>query len=186
MERNEMKLYTIGHSNLEMDKFINLLNISEISIIVDVRTTPYSRYNYSFNKDIIESKLSSEKIDYYFSGKRLGGRPNDPSCYKNNEIPEKGADYLNLVNYPEVMKRKWFLRGIETLLSHVHKKNTAIMCSEENPELCHRHHLLAKFLIQHHPEIEIIHIRRDGHSFNANQLHTSVNKLVEEQLTLFE
>jgi hypothetical protein len=62
---------------------------------------------------------------------------------------------------------------------------TAVMCSEENPADCHRHHLIAKYLLAEFPEWEIQHIRRDGNLNNAASIHTSVNPPPGEQLSLF-
>jgi uncharacterized protein (DUF488 family) len=44
-----MKLFTIGHSNHSLDKFIRLLEDNGIMTLVDVRTAPHSRYNPQFN-----------------------------------------------------------------------------------------------------------------------------------------
>jgi uncharacterized protein (DUF488 family) len=42
-----MKLFTIGHSNHSIDKFIRLLQDNGVDLLVDVRTAPYGRYNSS-------------------------------------------------------------------------------------------------------------------------------------------
>jgi len=111
-----MKLYTIGHSNHSLDKLIRLLEDNGVMTVVDVRSAPYSRYNAHFNKENLESALSQRTIQYAFAGKYLGGRPSDPSCYKSRTLPEEGADYLHEVDYPEVMKREWFVKGSEVFL----------------------------------------------------------------------
>ena len=36
-------LFTIGHSNLDLDHFIRLLKDNKIEVLVDVRSRPYSR-----------------------------------------------------------------------------------------------------------------------------------------------
>ena len=108
-----MELYTIGHSNHSLEKFIKLLNDNEIMILVDVRSAPYSSYNPQFNKDTLEFELPRHNLHYSFAGKYLGGRPTDPSCYKSGSLPSEGADYLQEVNYIEVMKRPWFIQAIQ-------------------------------------------------------------------------
>lgn len=52
-----MILYSIGHGNQSIDKFIQLLEDNGIMTLVDVRTSPYSRYNPQFNKDNLEHLL---------------------------------------------------------------------------------------------------------------------------------
>lgn len=180
-----MKLYTIGHSNHSIDKFLQLLDEYGIMILVDVRTAPYSRYNPQFNKDDLERTLARHNIQYAYAGKFLGGRPSDPACYKSHCLPANDADYLHEVDYPEVMKRQWFIQGIGQLLELADQDLTAIMCSEEDPAACHRHHLIAKYLIAEHPEADVYHIRGDGNVFRANSLSISVNEPNAEQLPLF-
>jgi uncharacterized protein (DUF488 family) len=180
-----VRLFTIGHSNHSLDKFIRLLEDNGIMTLVDVRTAPYSRYNPQFNKENLESVLPQREIQYAWAGKYLGGRPSDPTCYKSRALPAEGADYLHEVDYPEVMKREWFVQGINRLLELADEQTTAIMCSEENPAECHRHHLIAQFLISEHPEVDVRHIRGDGTVFGAKSLHASVNEAAAEQPTMF-
>jgi len=179
-----IKLFTIGHSNHNLEKFIRLLEDNGIMLLVDVRTAPHSRYNPQFNKENLESVLPQREIQYAWAGKYLGGRPSDPTCYKNRTLPAEGADYLHEVDYPEVMKRKWFVQGIDRLLELADEQTTAIMCSEENPAECHRHHLIAQFLMAEHPEVDVRHIRGDGTVFGARSLHVSVNEAAAEQPTM--
>jgi uncharacterized protein (DUF488 family) len=93
---------------------------------------------------------------------------------------------LHEVDYPEVMKRKWFVQGIDRLLELADELTTAIMCSEENPAECHRHHLIAQFLIAEHPEVDVRHIRGDGAVFGAKSLLVSLNEPEVEQPSMFQ
>jgi uncharacterized protein (DUF488 family) len=181
-----MKLCTIGHSNHSLDKFIQLLDENGIMQLVDVRSAPYSRFHPQFNKEDLERGLAPHYIQYAYAGKFLGGRPSDPTCYKNRLLPSDDADYLHEVDYPEVMKRPWFIQGINRLLELADQDLTAIMCSEENPAECHRHHLIAKYLISEHPEVDVHHIRGDGVVFRAKSLSVSVNEPDVKQLSFFE
>ena len=180
-----MRIFTIGHSNHSLEQFTGLLEVNSIARLVDVRSAPYSRYNPQFNKEILESTLAQHRIEYVYAGQYLGGRPTDPTCYKNKKLPTEGVDYLHEVDYPEVMKRPWFIKGIDRLLELTDEQTTAIMCSEENPAQCHRHHLIAKYLLAEHPEVEVRHIRGDGTVFGAKSILSSVNEKSAEQLKLF-
>ncbi len=180
-----MRLFTIGHSNHNLEKFIRLLEDNGIMLLVDVRTAPHSRYNPQFNKENLESVMPQHEIQYAWAGKYLGGRPSDPTCYKSRALPSEDADYLHEVDYPEVMRRPWFVQGMDRLLELANEQTAAIMCSEENPAECHRHHLIAQFLIAEHPEVDVRHIRGDGTVFGAKSLHASVNELSAEQPTMF-
>jgi uncharacterized protein (DUF488 family) len=180
-----IKLYTIGHSNQSLNQFIHLLEDNGVMTLVDVRSAPYSRYNPHFNRENLEAALREHDIQYAYAGKFLGGRPTDPTCYKSRTLPVEGADYLHEVDYPEVMKREWFVKGIERLLERPTNRATAIMCSEENPAQCHRHHLIAKYLMAHHPEVKVRHIRSDGSVYGASTIVDSVEKVPAEQPSLF-
>jgi uncharacterized protein (DUF488 family) len=171
-----VKLYTIGHSNHSLDKFVRLLENNNVTTLVDVRTMPYSRRNPQFNRENLEFILSEREMEYAYAGKYLGGRPSDPTCYWSRTLPREGADYLHEVDYMEVMKRDWFVRGIERLLEMADEHTTAIMCSEENPVECHRHHLIARYLLENHPEADVRHIRGDGSVFSARSIRELLSK----------
>jgi uncharacterized protein (DUF488 family) len=179
-----MQLYTIGHSNHPSEKFLHLLEENRIALLVDVRSAPYSRYNLQFNKESLEHTLSIHHIKYIYAGKHLGGRPTDLTCFKGGKLPDQETNYLHEVNYPEVMKRPWFQKGIERLLELAEKQTTAILCSEEDPTQCHRHHLITKYLMNEYPDWKIWHIRGDENVINAASIHLSVNQPAGEQPSL--
>jgi uncharacterized protein (DUF488 family) len=180
-----MNLFTIGHSAHSLDKLISLLEENGVMTLVDVRTMPASRYQPQFNKANLEQSLPLHMIQYVFAGKYLGGRPSDPTCYKNRVLPLDGADYLHEVDYPEVMKRDWFVKGIQRLLELADEQTAAIMCSEEDPALCHRHHLIALYILREYPEVKVQHIRGNGVVFSAASLLVSVDTSVPKQPSLF-
>ncbi len=175
-------LYTIGHSNLAIDPFIRLLQQHAIATVVDVRTSPYSRYNPQFNRESLTQSLAGHDIAYAYEGDALGGRPSDASCYKHGALPEPDGDYLHEVDYRTVMTRAWFTKGIERLLAHAAAGPTAILCSEAKPEECHRHHLIAVHLLETQPESEVLHILSSGDAIKASQIHLSVDGIPPEQL----
>lgn len=179
-------LYTIGHSRHTPEKFFQLLKDHDISTLADVRTAPYSRFCPWFNKDELEFELKHRQIDYIFAGKNLGGRPSDPTLYKNKKMPkDDDVDYLHEVDYQEIMKRPWFDEAVEKLVLIAEQSSTVMMCSEEDPADCHRHHLIGKFLLEYYPEVEVIHIRGDGTTYHAKSILKSVNKPQATQGTLF-
>jgi uncharacterized protein (DUF488 family) len=142
-----MTVYTIGHSNQTVVELLDLLKKHDIAMLVDVRSVPYSRRTPQFNREGIAEQLRACRIRYVFAGDCLGGRPTDSSCYKNGE----------LADYEEVSKKLWYRKDIEELVRISGKYRTAIMCSEENPNQCHRHHLITKTLME--LNIPVLHIR---------------------------
>lgn len=153
-------MYTIGHSNLAGEAFVAALRRHGIAAVVDVRSVPFSRYTPQFNRGVLERALAGEGIGYHYAGDELGGRPTDPTCYLAGELPEGEADYLSLVDYDEVATRPWFRRGLERLVGLGAERPTAVMCSEEDPRRCHRHHLIAQALLK--VGVEVRHLRKEG------------------------
>lgn len=155
-----IEIYTIGHSNKSLSEIIDLLMKYEITLLVDVRSYPYSKYVPQFNRERLSSAITDSEITYWYAGDSLGGRPQDPTCYKCGKIPDGKANYLKLVDYRELAKRNWFKEEIRKLATKSKDRRTAIMCSEEDPKRCHRHHLIAKTLSE--MGITVWHIRGKG------------------------
>ncbi len=157
---DEVTVYTIGHSNQAVEGLIGALRRHGVGVVVDVRSVPYSQYTPQFNRQALERDLAAVGLRYAFAGEFLGGRPTDPTCYRNGELPEGEANYLALVDYEEVARRLWFRRGLERLVEIASEAPTAIMCSEEDPLRCHRHHLIARSLLAR--GVAVGHIRKQG------------------------
>jgi uncharacterized protein (DUF488 family) len=176
-------IYTIGHSNANASKIIDILKQYRIQVVVDVRSSPYSQYSPQFNRESFEQSLKDAGVDYKYAGDFLGGRPKDPTCYKNKMIPDGKADYLSLVDYPAVMTKDWFQKGIQRMLDINQSQKAAMMCSEEDPSHCHRHHLIGKYLMS--LGVDVLHIRGDGNLTRATQIQSLRNEPPTEQLKLF-
>ena len=157
-----MNLYTIGHSNHPIELFLHLLQGAKVTCLVDVRSRPFSRFSPQFNQARLQATLADHQVEYIYLGEALGGRPSDPTCYRHQIIPKNNQDYIHELMYEAVMQRPWFIAGITHLLELAEGRTTAIMCSEEDPARCHRHLLIARYLLAIHPEVNILHIRKDG------------------------
>lgn len=172
---NPTTIATIGHSNLPIEELVAMLRRHEIATVVDVRSTPYSQYTPQFNRDTLERSLAGSGLSYLFAGDYLGGRPTDPTCYHAGVVPEGDANYLALVDYDEVAKRAWYRRGIDRLVEVAGEQRTAMMCSEEDPARCHRHHLIAQSLLA--LGIEVQHLRKGGSVESAPRLARQLSLL---------
>jgi uncharacterized protein (DUF488 family) len=170
MTQRRIEIYTIDHSTLIIDDFLRLLKDNYIKMVVDVRSQPYSRFNPQFNRESLQHGLAYASIGYVYAGDSLGGRPKDASCYKDGVLPADDArvDYLKVVDYRQVMQREWYQRGIERLLELASQKLPAVMCSEEDPMHCHRHHLITQTLLKR--GVPVWHIRADGRVEEARAL----------------
>jgi uncharacterized protein (DUF488 family) len=144
-------IYSVGHSNHSIDRFLGLLTSNGVGCIVDVRSAPYSRYSPHFSKPSLEAHLRERGIRYVYLGNELGGRPDDPACY----------DQTGAVDYERIARMPWFQEGVDALLAIANEQPTAIMCSEEDPSMCHRNLLITDTLLRQ-SRAAVTHIRGDG------------------------
>jgi uncharacterized protein (DUF488 family) len=146
-----MQIFTIGHSNHKIEKFIELLKANNIDTIADVRSSPYSKYNPQFNKENLKSELEKYDIKYVFMGKELGARRTEPEVIDRN----------GKVNFEKVRNLNSFKEGINRLKEGMKKGfRIAIMCSEKEPLECHRFSLISYSLKKE--GIKISHILENG------------------------
>jgi uncharacterized protein (DUF488 family) len=143
-------LYTIGHSNQSFDQFLALLAQHQIAELVDVRSSPASRFASQFDRPELHTALPSSGIKYTYLGDQLGGRPGSPEFY----------DAEGHALYSKMAQSRTFTDALEWLIARAATVRLAIMCSEENPAVCHRHLLIARVLRAQ--GIEVTHIRGDG------------------------
>src|SRR5690606_31911247 len=152
-ERNtcvESTLFTIGHSNLDIDSLKSALREYGIDAVVDVRSQPFSKHSPHFNKNELAASLKGSGVAYAFMGRELGGRPENTRYY----------DAEGFVRYDLWSKDELFQSGIRRLLKAVTERRLALLCSEEDPAYCHRHLLIARVLIEGgFPSGNILHIR---------------------------
>ncbi|MBU0628489.1 MAG: DUF488 domain-containing protein [Nanoarchaeota archaeon] len=120
------QIYLIGHGNMQLNEFLELLNQEKIDTVIDVRSVPFSKYVPDFNKENFEKFLSENEIDYVYMGGILGGRQ-----------PEGFDKYMN---------SNQFEKGIDILEEGVSGSVAAIMCSELDHTKCHRRFIAAKLV----------------------------------------
>jgi uncharacterized protein (DUF488 family) len=141
--------FTIGHSNHTLARFVELLQAHIIETLVDVRSSPYSRLHPQFNREALAVGLKKSGMAYKFMGDRLGGRSDDPSCYKNGRV-----------DYEAVAKTDYFTEGLRTLVELGTATRLTLMCAEREPIECHRTLLVSRCLAE--SGYEIWHIHADG------------------------
>ncbi|MBM4273238.1 MAG: DUF488 domain-containing protein [Deltaproteobacteria bacterium] len=157
---NNHQICTIGHSNHTWERFLELLGAGRIEVVVDIRSSPYSRYSPHFNKNVLEDSLRRVGIKYVFLGNMLGGRPEGEVFYD-----DKGHVY-----YDQIEKSSSFKEGINRLLTGLKTYKLAVLCGEEDPALCHRRLLIGRVLSKY--GVEVMHIRGDGRLQSEEELTT--------------
>jgi len=170
-----MTIWTIGHSNHPLETFLDLLAKHRIEVLVDVRSSPYSRYASHFNKATIEGALIESGIKYLFLGDCLGGRAEGGQFY----------DEQGYVLYDRLADSPTFRRGIDRLVDGIARFRVAVMCGEEDPTECHRRLLIGRVLGDR--GVEVIHVRGDGRLQSETQLAEEEEfRKTGGQLTLFD
>lgn len=143
------QVFTVGHSNHEIDAFVQLLQRNGVTAIADVRSSPYSRFSPQFNRDTLKSILERHRIAYVFMGEELGARRAEPECYDGPTA-----------RYDLIAKSPAFHRGLQRLKEGMSKYQVAMMCAEKDPITCHRMVLVAHALKQN--GVTVLHIRENG------------------------
>jgi uncharacterized protein (DUF488 family) len=63
---NGLEIYTIGHSNVEASKIVQLLQEYQVDVLVDVRSSPYSQYVTQFNRDTFNlEEKQAEQLSFF-------------------------------------------------------------------------------------------------------------------------
>lgn len=149
-------VYTIGHSNHPIERFVSLLQQHGIQIVADVRSKPASRFNPQFNRKALETALAANGMRYEFLGVELGARTEDPTCYENGRV-----------SYRRLAATEPFRRGLERVRLLANESRVAIVCSEYEPLDCHRTILVGRELSK--ANVAIAHILRDGTLESGNE-----------------
>ena len=173
------ELFTIGHSNLSEEDFIDHLKRHDITALGDVRSHPYSRYLPHFCRDYLKFLLKQNNIQYVFLGDQLGARPSDEDCYVEGK-----AVYEKIANtFP-------FKQGLERVAIGAEKHRISLMCAEKDPITCHRAILVCQYLRDF--DLDIHHILSNGDLESHSQLEDRLLKSLDlfpkpqVQLSIFD
>ncbi len=170
------EIHTVGHSNHSIATFLELLGRHGIELLVDVRSSPYSKYTTQFNREALDVSLSQAGIGYLSLGNRLGGHPDGPEFYDDD----------GHVRYWRIAQTEKFQQAISQLERLCDESRVAMMCSEEDPTDCHRRLLVGRVLYERGTCVKHIRaaagLESEGELLERELLHKSPFR----QLTLFE
>jgi uncharacterized protein (DUF488 family) len=132
-------ILTFGYGSRDIDDAIDMLCAEGVEFVIDVRSSPWSRFRPEWSQDALSRSLRSKGLVYVYMGDELGGRPDHPDCYDD----EGHVDYLRCRRRPE------YRRGLDRLISASRQGlRVALMCSEGRPEDCHRTKLVGESLVE--------------------------------------
>ena len=156
-----MNLYTIGHGNLDLEPFIDLLRAHGVNWVADVRSAPYSRMFPWFNKSELAEALEDAGIRYLFLGSKLGGKPQAGEA----DI-EWTQGRLNPQLVSALSRTERWAEGISYLAGVIRAREEdgeagCLLCSEKDPNNCHRS-LLSFKLQEAMPELSVLHLSHNS------------------------
>lgn len=135
-----MDIYTIGHSNYPVEKLIDMLKHYDIDTVVDIRGTPYSKYNVQYNKETIAHTLTEAGFIYIYMAKELAAK-------RENKVSYNKEGYSD---FEKVVKEKDFLNGVDRLKVGCKKGyKIALLGAMQDPIRCHRSILVGRALREH-------------------------------------
>jgi len=143
------KIYTIGFTGKSAEKFFLLLEENNIKGLIDVRLN---------NTSQMAAFTKKEDLKYFLKKILFCNYTHRPDFAPTDEILKKyKSKSINWTSYKEEYNR---LLNTRNIISHIKKENiidNVFLCSEHNPEYCHRK-LLAEYFQSNWNDIEIIHL----------------------------
>lgn len=150
-----MVIFTIGHSNHSVERFLELLIRHRIELLADIRRFPGSRKHPHFSREGLEQSLLAHNVRYEWLEELGGRRP----ALRGDESPNQGLRNESFRNYADYMGTAAFDHGISKLTAYAQDQKTAIMCAEGLWWQCHRR-LVSDYLVAN--DHEVLHIFPDG------------------------
>jgi uncharacterized protein (DUF488 family) len=150
-----MAIFTIGHSNHPIERFLELLARQRIEVMAEIRRYPGSRKHPHFNRERLEASLRAQNIGYEWIEELGGRRPGS----KTGESTNEGLRNESFRNYADYMSTAPFRHGFEKLLALAKERTVAVMCAEGLWWQCHRR-LVSDYLVANGHAV--VHILPDG------------------------
>ena len=158
-----MEIFTIGHSNYKIEKLIDMLRYYNIDCVVDIRGTPYSKYNVQYNKETIKDTLIKEGFVYIYMAKEFAAKRENKESYN-----KEGYSDFEKVIYEEDFKN-----GIKRLKTGCEKGyRIALLGAMQDPIRCHRSILVGRELVKN--GFKVNHILDDYYIASQNDIEKSI------------
>jgi len=146
---DNIKIYTIGFTKKNAEQFFNKLCSAGIKRIVDIRLNNSSQLAGFTKKEDLRYFLKTIcNIEYVYMP-QLAPTKEILTVYRNtkNDWPVYEQSFVNLMAD----------RKVEDVVSKDILNNSCLLCSEDNPDHCHRR-LVAEYLRNKWDTVEIEHL----------------------------
>jgi uncharacterized protein (DUF488 family) len=160
-ESQRHRIFTIGHGVRPIEDVIRDLTKAGVRRLVDVRTSPGSRRNPQFGREVLAEALGGADIAYEWR-RELGGFRKPRPDSRNRAIRND-----SFRGYADHMDKPEFRTALDELEETSLRTTTAIMCSESVWWRCHRRMIADALLVD---GWEVVHLMPGGRS-QAHKLH---------------
>ncbi len=202
---NPSIVYTVGYHTFGTNsaELLDTLQKLGVNVLLDVRSVPYSRKYYMYNKESLLAQSAKHNIDYIHVPE-LGAKVN-PSwdvyspaqeiwnsagilpwesshafpvpAYNRPERTALNANDL-IVDFEKLLKYPEYVEAISHFDAHFIQRDViCMMCAEAEPAECHRYFMHSRKLKETYgPNIKIKHIGRDSDGDLAFAFQDDVNE----------
>lgn len=125
---------TLGYSQKSLEDLCTSLGEAGATLLIDVRKNPRSMYRSEFNKGVLAEELKKRGIDYEHMPELGIPREMRDRAFKGETSPSELFELYSkqILTEEKLEKLESIGRGHRTY---------AIMCTEVDPTMCHRHKL---------------------------------------------
>lgn len=158
-----MEIFAIGHSNYPYDKLIEMIKKYGINCVVDIRETPYSKYNTQYNRESLRENLKSSGFTYVYMGHEFGAKRQTKESYNDD----------GYADFEKVIKEELFLKGIERITKGLQMGYKIVLLGAmQEPIRCHRSIMLGKYLNE--KGFDVKYIMHEGNIVNQDYIEENL------------
>lgn len=173
-------IYTIGYATKDIKSFINCLKKNNVTCLIDVRTSPFSKTFPTYDKPNIRGILKSEGIEYAHFGEEFGARRSENEAYQS--IYSLNGELKVQVSFDKVYELPLFQKGVARTIDAIKQGyNVCFMCSEKHPIDCHRFWMVAYYFKTHLQGFDVINIVTEDENESFDQVVAKVDLNKEER-----
>jgi uncharacterized protein (DUF488 family) len=136
----KLRAYSLGYQGLQPDQYVEVLKANNITLVIDVRETPWS-YKPGFSKKPLAVRLQAEGIEYIHL--KSAGNPS-----RNRKMGLPPASVIDLYK-AHLDEDPSCLETIRQLIVQ-YEGAVCLLCFEESPGECHRKVILDRLSEKDH------------------------------------
>lgn len=145
-----MKIYTIGFTQKNAEKFFQLIRVAQVKTLIDVRLNNVSQLSGFAKRDDLKFFLKELCGSDYVHLPELAPTKEILNAYKKGDMSWQLYEdkFLNLMAQ----------RNVEKSIRPALLEHGCLLCSEHKPHLCHRR-LVVEYLNEHSDlDLEVKHL----------------------------